>query len=305
MRMNDTGDAIRAEGLSLSYGANVALDRMDASVPVNGIVGLVGRNGSGKTTFMKVCAGILHPGGGRVSVFGEAPENNLSVLSRVIYAVPDRAYVKSLKLKGVLGQYRLMFPDFDMGFALRLMDYFGLSGKSKYTGLSRGMAATFNFICAMASRSELTMLDEIVLGMDVTVRKDVYEILLRDFNERPRTFVVSSHLFAEVENIMSGVILIDEGKVMLQSDVDEIRRGAYRVSGEPGAVRSFASGREVIFSRDGELGGEAVVREALDESARGAALGMGLAVSGVTPEDYLYYMVGGNREEALSCLWNE
>jgi ABC-2 type transport system ATP-binding protein len=307
MRTNDTGtgSAARAEGLSLAYGANLALDRMDADVPVNGIVGLVGRNGSGKTTFMKVCAGILHPSGGKVSVFGETPKNNLAVLSRVVYAVPDRAYVKSLKLRDILGQYRFMFPCFDMDFARKLTDYFGLGAKARYTGLSRGMAAAFNFICAMACRADLTMLDEIVLGMDVTVRKDVYEILLREYGERPRTFIVSSHLFAEVENILSDVILIDEGRTVLQSDIDEMRRGAYRVSGEAGAVRAFTEGREVIFSRDGELGGEAVVREALGESARAMARGMGLTVSGVTPEDYCFYMVGENREEALSCLWNE
>jgi ABC-2 type transport system ATP-binding protein len=303
--MNDIGSAIRAEGLCLSYGTKTALDRMDAAVPVNGIVGLVGRNGSGKTTFMKVCAGILYPYGGKISVFGAAPENNLSVLSKMIYVVPDRTYVKGLKLRDIIGQYSVMFPNFDIDFAHRLIDYFNLDGKAKYTWLSRGMAAMFNFICAVASRAELTMLDEIVLGMDVTVRKDIYEILLRDFNERPRAFLVSSHLFAEVENILSDVILIDEGRAILQSDIDEIRRGAYRVSGESGTVHAFTDGREVIFSRDGELGGEAVVKEALDESTRGAALGMGLAVSGVTPEEYCFYMVGENREEALSCLWNE
>jgi hypothetical protein len=101
------------------------------------------------------------------------------------------------------------------------------------------------------------------------------------------------------------VILIDEGRAILQSDIDEIRRGAYRVSGESGAVHAFTDGREVIFSREGELGGEAVVRKALDENTRAAALGMGLTVSGVTPEEYCFYMVGENREEALSCLWNE
>jgi ABC-2 type transport system ATP-binding protein len=302
--MNDMEHIIEAESLSLAYGANLSIDRMDATVGANRIVGLVGRNGSGKTTFMQLCAGLLLPSGGSVSVLGAAPLDNLAVLSRVVYAVPDRRYTKNLKLRDIIRQYGAMFPNFDADFARKLTGYFNLGEEFKYAGLSRGMAATFNFICAISCRTELTLLDEIVLGMDVTVRKDVYEILLREYGERPRTFVVSSHLFAEVENILSDVILIDEGGAVLHSDIDELRRGAYRVSGEPAAVRAFTEGRGVLFARDGEISAEAVISEPIDDVVLGATRRLGLAVSGVTPEEYCFYLVGANREEELSCLWD-
>jgi ABC-2 type transport system ATP-binding protein len=304
--MNDyTGIAVMASGLTLSYGKTVAVDGVDVTIKSEGITGLVGRNGSGKTSFMKLCAGHLHPTSGSVTVFGDAPDDTLKAQYKTIYGVADREYFRGLKLCEILDEYELMFPRFDMGFALRLTDYFGLNKKHRYKSLSRGMAAAFNFICAIASRAELTMLDEITLGMDVSVRKDVYEILLRDFNEHPRAFIVSSHLFGEAENVMSDVILIDDGSVVLYSDVDELRRGAYRVSGEVSAVSAFTDGREVIFSRDGELGGEAVVKEQLSDDAQSAAQSAGLTISGVTPEEYCFYVIGNDKREALSCLWNE
>jgi ABC-2 type transport system ATP-binding protein len=299
------GIAVKATGLSLSYGKTVAIDGANVSIKDGSITGLVGKNGSGKTTFMRLCAGRLHPTGGEVAVFGEAPEDNPFVQPRVLYAVPDREYFKGLKLREIMTEYRLMFPRFDMSFAQRLTDYFGLNKKAKYKSLSRGMAAAFNFVCAIATRAELTMLDEITLGMDVSVRKDVYEILLRDFSEHPRAFIVSSHLFGEAENVMSDVILIDEGKVALHSDVDELRRGAYRVTGSADAVRSFTQGREVIFSQGGELGDEAVIREQVEDEAKAAAEKLGLTISGVTPEEYCFYIIGDDKREALSCLWNE
>jgi ABC-2 type transport system ATP-binding protein len=301
----DPDIAVKATGLSLSYGRTAAVDRADVTVKSGCITGLVGRNGSGKTTFMRLCAGRLHPTGGELLVFGAPPEDNPFVQPGVIYAVPDREYFRGLKLIEILKEYGLMFPRFDMAFARRLTDYFGLDEVNRYMRLSRGMAAAFNFVCAVATRAELTMLDEITLGMDVSVRKDVYEILLRDFSEHPRTFIVSSHLFGEAEDVMSDVILIDEGRVALHSDIDELRRGAYRVSGGVDAVRSFTEGREVIFSREGELGGEAVVKEQADEGVRAAAGKFGLTVSGVTPEEYCFYTIGVDKREALSCLWNE
>jgi len=170
--------------------------------------------------------------------------------------------------------------------------------------LSQGMASIFNFICGLSCRTPLVMLDEPVLGMDVTVRKAAYEILLREFSEHPRTFIVSSHLLSEIEGILSDIILIDEGKLVLHEEIDELRQRAYRVEGELSAVDTFTIGRSIIHKKTG-LTTEAIVFEQLTETAAAEAKRQGLTVSAVRPEDLCIYLTKENKEGELECLWQK
>jgi ABC-2 type transport system ATP-binding protein len=215
------------------------------AVPENGIIGLIGRNGSGKTTLMKMCSGLLNVTSGSLEVFGGTPMDNLNVLSDVVYTYHNIEYDKILRLISIIENYAIMFKDFDIKFAKKLLKYFDLNPKLKYTGLSQGMASVFNFICGISCRAKLTMLDEPVLGMDVTVRKSVYEVLLRDYTENPRTIIVSSHLLSELEGVLSDIILIDKGKLILFDNIDNLRQAAYRVEGEKPAVDTFIEDKNV------------------------------------------------------------
>ena len=173
-------DVVRTTNLNKHYGKNHALSDLSVTISENSITGLIGRNGSGKTTLMKILAGLLDKTSGEARVFGEQPMDNLSVLNKMVYTYHDMAYDPKLSLKTILTAYKTMFAGFDSEFADKLMKYFELNGKMKYKSLSQGMGSIFNFLCALSCRTTLTMLDEPVLGMDVTVRKSAYEILLRD-----------------------------------------------------------------------------------------------------------------------------
>jgi ABC-2 type transport system ATP-binding protein len=144
------------------------------------------------------------------------------------------------------------------------------------------------------------MLDEPVLGMDVTVRKAAYEVLLREFSENPRTIIVSSHLLSEIEGILSDIILIDRAKLVLHKNIDDLRQSAYRVSGIQSAVEAFTQGKNVIFKKIG-LGDscEAVIYESLSVGA----IDPRLSVSAVRAEDLCVYLTKENKEGELECLW--
>ena len=190
-----------------------------------------------------------------------------------------------------------MYLRFDAAFAGRLMHYFELRGRMRYRHLSQGMASIFNFLCALACRADLTMLDEPVLGMDVTVRKAAYDILLREYTEHPRTFVVSSHLLSEIEGLLSDLILLERGVVVLHGGMDDIRAGAYRVAGPAEAVASYAEGRDVLARRTSELGSYAVIRGKPERPGN-------LVVSAVTAEELCVLLTRGQgKEEELACLW--
>jgi ABC-2 type transport system ATP-binding protein len=147
------------------------------------------------------------------------------------------------------------------------------------------------------------MLDEPVLGMDVTVRKSAYEILLRDFAEHPRTFIVSSHLLSEIEGLLSDILLIEQGKLVLHNPIDGVQQSAYRIDGSKSAVERFISGRNIITHKKNELSNFAVVYEPLTEKTSETAKTQGLTLSPVKAEDLCVYLTRQNKEGELECLW--
>ncbi|MCL2654500.1 MAG: ABC transporter ATP-binding protein [Coriobacteriia bacterium] len=302
--MNDV--AIKATGLTKAYSWNKpALEDIGFTVEGTGITGLVGRNGAGKTTLLKLCAGLLDATAGQLEVWGEDPRDNLSVLSRLVYSYPNLKYGQVLKLRDILHDYATLFPAFDREFAQGLISYFDLNAKQRYKALSQGMASTFNFICALACRTPLTLFDEPTLGMDVTVRRAVYEILLREYNEYPRTFIVSSHLMSELEGILTDVLLIDEGKLVLHDTIDHLRQSSYLLEGDSEALDRFCQGKNVIYRKQGETGAAAVIFEEAGEGCVQEAGARGLKLSAVRPEDLCVYLTRENKEGELECLWQK
>jgi len=300
--MNDV--IIRAEGLTKTYGKITAIDDLSVSICGSRIIGLVGRNGAGKTTLMKMIAGYLDKNGGKLEVFGGNPMDNLDVLQNIVYTHHDLEYDKKLRLSAIIFNYSVMFENFDSDFAMKLLDYFSLDPKRKFKTLSQGMVGIFNFICGLSCRTPLVLLDEPVLGMDVTVRKAAYEVLLREFTEHPRTIIVSSHLLSEIEGILSDILLLDEGKLLVYKNVDDFRQSAYRVEGEESAVDAFINSRNIIYKKTG-LTAESVVFEPLSESTLAEVKKRNLVVTAVRPEDLYVYLTKENKEGELECLWQK
>ncbi|MCL2217264.1 MAG: ABC transporter ATP-binding protein [Defluviitaleaceae bacterium] len=294
---------VKTTNLCKTFGKKHALSDVSVSISENSITGLIGRNGSGKTTLMRILAGKLDKANGEALVFGKEPMDNLAVLNKMVYTYHNVQYDQNLHLKTILFGYEAIFLNFDGTFANKLMRYFDLTGKMKYKSLSQGMASIFNFLCALSCRAPLTMLDEPVLGMDVTVRKSAYEILLRDYTEHPRTIIVSSHLLSELESILSDILLIDNGRVVLNNSVDDIRQSAYRIDGTPSAIGGYAADKKVIMQKKSELSSFAVIYEQCTEAVIESAKKQGLTVSPVRPEELCVFLTQQNKEAELECLW--
>ena len=272
---------VRVDGLTKRYGKETAIDNVSFGVEANKIYGLLGRNGAGKTTIMQLLTGQQFATSGTVSVFGESPVENASVLQRVCFIKESQKYPDSFRADHVLTSAPWFFANWDADFAGRLVEDFRLPLNRPIKKLSRGQLSAVGVIVGLASRAPLTFFDEPYLGLDAVARQIFYDRLLEDYTEHPRTVILSTHLIDEVSSLLEHVLVIDEGRILMDQDADELRASASTVVGKRTDVDAFVAGRDII-SRDGIGGLASVTVAGLTESEQDVARAVGLELSPVS-----------------------
>jgi ABC-2 type transport system ATP-binding protein len=287
-----TRTVVRADGLTKRYGSFTAVDAVDFRLEENRIYGLLGRNGAGKTTIMQLLTGQLFPDGGELEVFGRTPAEHADVLRRICFIAESQRYPDSFHASHVFTAAPWFFEHWDAEFAERLIDDFRLPTRRPIKKLSRGQLSAVGVIVGLASRAPLTFFDEPYLGLDAVARQIFYDRLLEDYAEHPRTIVLSTHLIDEVANLLEHVIVIDQGRILLDRDADEVRGSATTVAGATASVDAFVADRPVI-GREG-LGGLAsvTVDGRLDQADRIHAAELGLELAPVSLQQLIVHMTG-------------
>lgn len=296
---------IRVEGLGKTYGhgANTVHAVADASFALeeNRIHGLLGRNGAGKTTLMQLLTGQEFASSGDIRVFGEHPRENARVLERVCFIKESQRYPDDFRVKHVLRSAPWFFAGWDADFADRLVAQFRLPVNRRIKKLSRGQLSAVGVIVGLASRAPLTFFDEPYLGLDAVARQMFYDTLLADVAEHPRTVVLSTHLIDEVSDLLEHVLVIDEGRILIDADAEELRGSAADVVGPRGAVEAFTAGREVLGRH--AIGGLASVTVAgLDEAGRAEARAAGLELAPVSLQQLVIRTTTGTADAQNGAL---
>lgn len=237
---------IEVNGLTKRYRDTVAVDDVSFTIEKDTIYGLLGRNGAGKTTVMSILTAQNFPSRGEVRVFGENPYENTRVLSRMCFVRESQRYPDDALPSHAFKTARLFFPHWNQELAERLIDDFQLPLKRRIKKLSRGQLSAVGVIIGLASRAEITFFDEPYLGLDAVARQIFYDRLLEDYTLHPRTIILSSHLIDEVSNLIERVLVIDQGRIIMDEDTDAVRDRAANVVGDTAAVEAFVAGREVI-----------------------------------------------------------
>ena len=269
---------IEVSNLSKHFGKVRAVDEVSFTVPANTITGLLGRNGAGKTTLMQLLTGQQFPTHGQISVFGMNPAENARVLQRVSFIKESQRYPDDYKVKHVLKTAPWFFADWDEDFAERLVHDFKLPTDRRVKKLSRGQLSAVGVIVGLASRAPLTFFDEPYLGLDAVARHIFYDRLLEDYTEHPRTVILSTHLIDEVSNLLEHVLVIDEGRIIIDQDAEQLRGSAVNVVGKAGDVEQFTAQREVLHrDRIGGLATATVSGLSAAERAEAAAAGLELS----------------------------
>jgi len=289
-----TGTVVRATGLTKRYGSFTAVDAVDFTLEENRIYGLLGRNGAGKTTIMQLLTGQLFANAGELEVFGREPAEHADVLRRMCFIAESQRYPEDFTPAHVFKAAPWFFEHWDAAFAEQLVADFRLPVKRRIKKLSRGQLSAVGVIVGLASRAPLTFFDEPYLGLDAVARHIFYDRLLEDYAEHPRTVVLSTHLIDEVANLLEHVILIDQGRIILDRDADEVRGSATTVAGPRNIVEAFVADRPVI-GRDG-LGGLAsvTVDGRLDQRERIQAAELGLELAPVSLQQLIVHMTGAD-----------
>ena len=288
---------VEAQGLTKRFGRVAAVDDVSFSLEEGGIHGLLGRNGAGKTTLMQLMTGQEFATSGHARIFGQEPVENAQALRRVCFIKESQVYPDDFKGKHVLKAAPWFFDNWDAEFAERLVKAFDAPLDRRMKKMSRGQRSAIGVIVGLASRAELTFLDEPYAGLDAVARQRFYDLLLEDYVAHPRTVVLSTHLIDEAAGLLQRVLVIDDGHIVIDADADELRATATTLAGRAGDVDSFASGRDVIDRT--VMGGLASVTIAGlgDEDLRAAA-SAGLEASPVSLQELIVSRTGGfDREE--------
>jgi len=273
--------AIQARGLSRHYGRVRAVDDVSFAIPTGTICGLLGRNGAGKSTVMQLVTGQEFPSSGEVLLDGEHPVENARVLSRVAFIKESQKYPDDFRPKHVLAAAPSFFEHWDADFAARLVDEFRLPVNTRIKKLSRGQLSSIGVIVGLAARAPITLLDEPYLGLDAVARQLFYDTLLADYAAHPRTILLSTHLIDEVADLLEHVLVIDDGRIIIDAAADDLRGRAMTVVGREGEVEAFVRGRTVLH-RD-RLGSIASVTvDDVTAADRAAATAAGLELGAVS-----------------------
>lgn len=235
-----TGAVGAVTGVSKRFGDFTAVDDVSFTVRENTIYGLLGRNGAGKSTIMRMIAGQALPSSGSLRVFGAEPFENDEITQRICFAAENQVYPDIFRVRDVLAAGRLLYPGWDQAYAEELMEVFNLPTKRQVKKLSRGMRSAVGIVVGLASRAPLTIFDEPYLGLDATSRQLFYDRLIADYAENPRTILLSTHLIDEVSELIEHVLVIDRGRLVIDQEAELLRGRAISVSGPSELVDKFS-----------------------------------------------------------------
>lgn len=215
---------VEIRGLSREFGRQLALDQISLNVQKGRVYGLVGANGAGKTTLIRHILGLLRAKQGSVRVFGLDPViHPVEVLRRIGYLSEEREMPEWMRIDELLRYTAAFHPHWDQSYATELLTTFRLDGSKKIKNLSKGMRAQAGLIAAVAHRPDLLLLDEPSTGLDAVVRKDILNAIIRTVADDGRTAIFSSHLLDEVELMSDYVFMINQGRLILQGELDEMK----------------------------------------------------------------------------------
>ena len=279
--------------LTKKYKKKIAVNEVTISLEEHKIYGLLGRNGAGKTTLLNLLAGQIISSSGSVSVFGESVFENSKAMQSICCArVKEEAHL-SYKVKEIFKMCSMFYKNWDGAYAEELANKFQLNMTEKYHKLSHGMQTVVGIIQGLASRAPITIFDEPTTGLDAAHRELFYCLLLEDYGEHPRTIILSTHLVEEVTHVIEDVIIIKEGRLVVQSSVEDLLQQGHIISGQKDKVDEFSINKKALEREVYGNKGITVIWEELSNEDYDSIEKLGLVVDGITLQKLFIHITGG------------
>jgi len=221
---------VQIQNLTKTFDGFTALDKLNLNIKKGSIYGLVGINGSGKTTAIKHLAGLYRQDGGDVSIDGQAVYNNAPLKARVGFISDELYFFSNYSIKALRKFYVNMYSEtWNEGRYEHLLKMFGLDPKRKISKFSKGMQKQAAFIFAMAIMPDFLLLDEPIDGLDPIVRRQLMQEVIDDVAEREMTVLVSSHNLKEMDGICDAIGIIKSGRMVIERDLDDLKSDVHKI----------------------------------------------------------------------------
>jgi len=291
---------IQINKLTKRFGSNLALDDINTNFGNQKIYGLLGNNGAGKTTLFNIITNRFLATSGDVTLDRKPIHNNEAALSQIYMQSEKNYYPEDMTVKDALYWTALFYPNFDKALSLNLTEQFKLPLKKKITALSTGYQAIFKIVTAFSTNAPFLLLDEPVLGLDAGFRDMFYKLLLKRYSENPCTIVISTHLIAEIANLIEHCVIIKDGSIIKDSPCEDLLNNGYTVSGAITIVDEYVKsispqGRIIFSSNIGGLKTASISGETPAASNRPYNLEFGK----LNLQDYFIHLMNNSQMEVL------
>lgn len=220
---------IEAVGLTKRFDDIVAVDQINAVIKQGSIFGLVGTNGAGKSTFLRMACGILKPDEGTIMIDGEPVFENIKVKEKFFYISDEQHFFANSTPKEMMNYYGNIYQKFQTDRFHFLMETFGLDENRKINTFSKGMKKQVSVICGICANTDYIFCDETFDGLDPVMRQTVKSLLANDMEQRQLTPVIASHNLRELEDICDHVGLLHKGGMLLSKELDDIKSNLHKV----------------------------------------------------------------------------
>lgn len=220
---------IEAKNLTKRFDNIVAVDHVNATIRDGSVFGLIGTNGAGKSTFLRMASGILKPDEGTIQIDGEDVFENPKVKSRFYYISDEQYFFPNATPKEMIIYNKAVYSSFDEGRCFKLLESFNLDPKRKISTFSKGMKKQLSVILGICANTDYIFCDETFDGLDPVMRQAVKSLFANDMAERNLTPIIASHNLRELEDICDHVGLLHKGGILLSKDLDDMKLNIHKV----------------------------------------------------------------------------
>lgn len=275
---------IKVTELTKSFKGKTAIDNLDVTFESGKIYALLGRNAVGKTTLMRLITTKYIPDAGNITLDNQEVFENETALRRMCLFADDMPAFTGIKIKKLLKMAEVFYEEFDKEYADYLIEEFNLDVNARYSNISKGQKTAVAIVLGLASRCEFTIFDEIYSGLDAVMRKQFYRLLLEEYSEHNRTFILSTHLIDEMSNMFTDVVIMEAGKVLVEEEMEQLKNSVLSFRA-PKEKKELLQGIEIVT--ESEFAGTAtwIVKGNFNETALAGYRSKGFEITALSLQD--------------------
>ncbi|MCR8660034.1 ABC transporter ATP-binding protein [Paenibacillus endoradicis] len=237
---------IEVSNLTKRYRNHNVLDGLSFEMKGPAIVGLLGHNGAGKTSFLNILSGLVAPSEGSISIDGQSVFDHGELMKNICVIGETGNFPAHVTVAQVMKLNQYFYPNWNNELAEELLVQFSLNKKMKVKTMSKGMVSALGIITGIASEAPVTIFDEPYIGMDAAGRHLFYDLLIEQFSMNPRLIILSTHLVDEASELFEDVYIMHEGRLILKQSYEELQSRVFRVKGKLEDVERYIVGQQVL-----------------------------------------------------------